>query len=62
MDFKGKKNINNELCEIRDNSRRHEEQDKRNLLLLGRNFQHGWNGGVVILQYMPNVIGNVLVD
>lgn len=31
-------------------------------MLLRRNLQHGWNGFVVILQNMSNIIGNVLID
>lgn len=31
-------------------------------MLLGGNLQHGWNCGVIILQYVSNIIGNMLID
>lgn len=31
-------------------------------MFLGGNFQHGGNSGVIILQHVSNIIGNVLID
>ena len=31
-------------------------------MFLGRDFQNSWNGSIVVLQYVSNIVGNVLVD
>lgn len=31
-------------------------------MLLGRNLQDGWNGRMIVLEDMSNIVGNMLID